>query len=41
MSLTDVSVVSDLRKCPDSCENSSEAEPTAGKEEQEHDETEV
>ncbi|KAM9360691.1 LOW QUALITY PROTEIN: transient receptor potential cation channel subfamily M member 6 [Symphorus nematophorus] len=33
--------LTDLRKCPDSCENSSEAELTAGKEEQEDDETEI
>ena len=37
MSLTDVSVVSDLRKCSDSCKNSREAEPTVGKKEQEDD----
>ncbi|XP_029294787.1 transient receptor potential cation channel subfamily M member 6 [Cottoperca gobio] len=30
--------LADLRKCPDSCENSGEAEPTSGREEQEDDE---
>lgn len=33
--------LTDLRKCSDSCKNSREAEPTAGKEEQEDDDTEM
>ncbi|XP_073321519.1 transient receptor potential cation channel subfamily M member 6 [Pagrus major] len=33
--------LTDLGKCSDSCKNSSEAEPTAGKEEQENDDTEM